>query len=166
MLYDLLCDSDLWSQIDEPRHASDRTAESDASLHEWCRSSGLGPNPCNEGPVSDFRGNTTSLAPGRSAISLEPYDYGPCSFQVYKDLEALEHHGLVQATKVLGRTWSYYSLTGTGEGLAIELSSTVDPRASRYFATVREFVTRLPFRKLLNAIYERYPDYAVNSVFR
>lgn len=104
--------------------------------------------------------------PAEARYRFEPYDYGPCSFQVYKDLEALEHHGLVQATKVLGRTWSYYSLTGTGEGLAIELSSSVDPRASRYFATVREFVTRLSFRKLLNAIYERYPDYAVNSVFR
>jgi len=97
---------------------------------------------------------------------FEPYHYGPYSSALYRDLDELEQHGYIDKTVVLGRSWDYYSLSSEGVRLYQEVSETMDPKAVEYSQKIREFIGKLSFRKLLTTVYEQYPDYAVNSVFK
>jgi len=101
----------------------------------------------------------------KARYKFEPYRYGPYSAEIYYDLDKLEGLGYVTATKVLGQSWSYYSLTPEGQELAVRAAEGIDNRAVEYFRRLRDFVGELSFRKLLTTVYEHYPDYAVNSVF-
>jgi uncharacterized protein len=97
---------------------------------------------------------------------FEPYDYGPYSPEVYSDLSALVGLGLVRTRDVLGQTWKFYSATEEGERYARSLVGVLDPAALGFLRRVREFVTKLSFTDLLKAVYQKYPSFAVNSVFR
>ena len=56
--------------------------------------------------------------------------------------------------------------TDQGKEKAAQVASDFPVPAVRYIQKVREFVLGLTFRKLLDTVYARYPDYAVNSVFK
>jgi hypothetical protein len=104
--------------------------------------------------------------PSEARYKFVAYDYGPCSRQVYSDLATLEQHRYVNATETPGHSWKYYSLTDEGHQIAKVLSSEMHTPAVNYLNTLREFVSRLSFRQLLATIYHKYPEYAVNSVFK
>jgi hypothetical protein len=104
--------------------------------------------------------------PAEGRYDFEPYNYGPCSFDIYADLDALQRRGYIRTTAVAGRSWQYYSLTAAGVATLGEVVASMHPEALRYLGEIRQFVMKLPFRSLLQAVYQRYPDYAVNSVFR
>lgn len=95
-----------------------------------------------------------------------PYSYGPYSQQVNSDLGQLGIKGYVQMTLVPGKSWSYYSLTSEGESVAERIAPAFNPAAIDYLRRLREFVVNLSFRQLLDTIYAKYPEYAVNSVFK
>jgi hypothetical protein len=95
-----------------------------------------------------------------------PEKYGPCSYDVYSDLDALVDEGLVQATQAPGRSWRYYSVTPAGQERAEDLRRRSSAGATDFITRVAQFVRGLPFAKLLKTIYARYPQYAVNSVFQ
>lgn len=95
-----------------------------------------------------------------------PFDYGPCSFQIYSDLDQLKEYGYIRSREMPGRSWNYYSLTSEGAKLAKDLASDMHPGIIGYLQALRDFVSSLPFRQLLAVIYRRYPKYAVNSVFK
>ncbi len=98
--------------------------------------------------------------------SFEPYNYGPCAFEIYDDLKELGAQGYVLLTQRPSVSWSFYSLTPQGEQAVKEEGRRLQPGLVRYLGQLRQFVTNLSFRALLNAVYDRYPDYAINSVFR
>jgi uncharacterized protein YwgA len=104
--------------------------------------------------------------PSEARYRFEPYHYGPYSSALYSDLDELVHRGYVETTQVLGRSWDYYSLNSEGARIYQEVSEAMDPKAVEYSRKVREFIGKLSFRKLLTTVYEQYPDYAVNSVFK
>src|ERR1700694_2121808 len=98
--------------------------------------------------------------------SFIAYAYGPYSRQVDADIDRLALRGYIQASQAPGKSWSYYTLSEAGKAIAKEVQSSIDPKAVTYLHQVREFVLGLTFRRLLDTIYARYPDYAVNSVFK
>lgn len=98
--------------------------------------------------------------------SFRAYHYGPCSFEIYSDLEWLESLGHIKSSEVLGRSWKYYSMTAQGRELVGRLVQKFDARAVSYLEKIREFVEAQSFRSLLDVVYSRYPDFAVNSVFK
>jgi hypothetical protein len=104
--------------------------------------------------------------PKDERYSFIPYSYGPWSRHVDADLESLRLKGLLKTSQAPGKTWSYYSLSEAGKSVAKELENSLDPKAVSYLHQIREFVLRLSFRNLLDTVYARYPDYAVNSVFK
>lgn len=104
--------------------------------------------------------------PSEARYSFEPYHYGPYSSTLYHDLDELDRLGYVAATVVPGRSWNYYSLSSEGARLYQQVSEKMDPKTVEYFRRIRKFIDKLSFRKLLTAVYEQYPDYAVNSVFK
>ena len=108
----------------------------------------------------------TDWVPRDARYEFEPYDYGPCSFQIYADLDQLRQSGYVTASQVPGRSWKYYSLTAEGRKIAQRVIKGMNTHAVTYLQTLRDFVTKISFRQLLTAVYRRYPEYAVNSVFK
>lgn len=95
-----------------------------------------------------------------------PYSYGPYSREIDSDLRHLTASGYLLQSSAPGRSWSYYSLSDAGKEKANQISHEFPPAAVAYMKKVREFVSELSFRQLLNTVYKRYPKYAVNSVFK
>lgn len=104
--------------------------------------------------------------PPEARYHFEPYHYGPYSSALYRDLDELGRRGYLDTTVVRGQSWNYYSLSSEGARLYEEVSETMNPKAVEYSRKIREFVGKLSFRKLLTTVYEQYPAYAVNSVFK
>jgi hypothetical protein len=94
------------------------------------------------------------------------HSWGPYSREVDNDLNKLSLHGYLQESQAQGKNWSYYSLTEEGRRKAQEVAQQFPAPAVAYLSTVREFLLKLSFRKLLDTIYARYPDYAANSLFK
>jgi hypothetical protein len=97
---------------------------------------------------------------------FEACNYGPCSYQIYTDLDILKAYGYVKSTVSPGNSWAYYSLTPEGHKLAQRLSDEINHHVVMYLKTIRNFVIKLSFRSLLEVVYKRYPDYAKNSAFK
>jgi uncharacterized protein YwgA len=96
-----------------------------------------------------------------------PYNYGPMSARIYNDLELLEADGLVESVAVKGQSWARYSATKEGlirarELLALEPSESV----ARRLHAIKKDVASKSFSAVLEDVYDRYPEYAINSVFR
>ena len=104
--------------------------------------------------------------PSEARYAFEPYHYGPYSVDINRDLEELQRRGYLEITEVLGRSWNYYSLSPEGSEAVRGVSERMDARTLEYVGKLREFVGRLPFNRLLTKVYDKYPSYAVNSVFK
>ncbi len=107
-----------------------------------------------------------SWLPLDDRYQFEPYHYGPYAPAVYADLDLLEARGLVRSSGVPGKSWKYYSLTEQGADAAKAAVSAMPPGLVGYLGRVRAYVTQLTFSQLLEAVYARYPEYAINSVFK
>jgi hypothetical protein len=94
------------------------------------------------------------------------YSWGPYSREIESDLVRLNRYGYLSESQAPGKNWSYYSLSEQGQEKAQELAKEFPPAVTGYLSKVREFLLTLTFRRLLDTIYARYPNYAVNSVFK
>lgn len=95
-----------------------------------------------------------------------PYSWGPYSRTVDDDVDQFIKQGYVRISKVAGKNWDYYYLSEKGKKKAKELADAMPPEAATYLRRVRQFVLKVGFRELLDTVYEKYPAYAVKSVFR
>jgi len=97
-------------------------------------------------------------------FKFEPYNYGPFDPTVYKELEVLELHELVET--VPQASWSAYRLTVQGQKLGEGYFKDLDDEARSYIVQASEFVRKLSFTQLVSAIYKAYPEMRENSVFQ
>jgi uncharacterized protein len=104
--------------------------------------------------------------PADARYEFQPYNYGPYAPPIYTDLHELERSGLVTSRQALGQSWGYFSVTDAGKKTADAIAAAMPPQLVEYIASIRKFVTSLSFSQLLSAVYKRYPEYAVNSVFK
>lgn len=96
-----------------------------------------------------------------------PYNYGPMSKQIYKDLEGLERNGLVEAVPVEGQSWARYTATEQGATRARKLLEQEPSEASaRRLYAIKQEVASKSFSALLDDVYDRYPAYAEKSIFK
>jgi DNA-binding PadR family transcriptional regulator len=96
-----------------------------------------------------------------------PYDYGPMSTQIYRDLDDLAERGLIAATPVEGQTWSRYSATEDGLVAARDLlEQEPSQEAARLLFEIKDDVASHTFQQVLEDVYDRYPEFASKSVFR
>ena len=103
---------------------------------------------------------------GDDFYAFEPYDYGPFSSSVYSDLETLASESKVEIRQVPGRRWSVYSITPEGRQSIDASAKDADPRATKYVSEVATWVSGLSFQQLVRAIYDKYPAYKANSIFK
>lgn len=108
-------------------------------------------------------------APEVERYDFEPYNYGPMSRELYRDLDHLVHEGLLEATAVSGQTWQRYRANDAGREHAQRLLDEADPdtlNAARRLYEIKRSIVDKGFARLLNDVYDRYPEYAARSVFR
>jgi uncharacterized protein YwgA len=107
--------------------------------------------------------------PVAEKYGFRPYNYGPMSPAIYKDVDRLVKDGLVDAVPVEGQSWCRYRPTDAGvrhgRKLLSEAIKTDATAAEHLYDTKRE-VAGMTFDALLGDVYERYPDFAERSVFR
>jgi uncharacterized protein YwgA len=101
---------------------------------------------------------------GGPHFDFKPYDYGPFDRAVYLELDALSAQGLV-ATQNTGR-YRIYSLSPEGYRRGVDRLRGLGVAARSYIEQAARWVRRLSFQQLVAAIYNKYPDMKVNSIFR
>jgi len=106
----------------------------------------------------------------RSKYAFKPGVYGPISAGVYGDLDCLVNEGLLERVLMCGHHWSQYKPSETtfreGERLLVRAESEDLLDAARELFEIKQEVSSLGSRELLERVYADYPEYAVNSVFR
>ncbi|MDQ5870769.1 MAG: hypothetical protein M3547_01000, partial [Acidobacteriota bacterium] len=60
--------------------------------------------------------------PAASRYEFVAYDYGPCSFEIYRDLDDLHRQGLIRADEVPGESWKRFSSTPTAAARVAKLT--------------------------------------------
>lgn len=98
---------------------------------------------------------------GPGFYRFQPYLYGPFDSDVYRDLQGLVDRGFVAVSP--GPT---YSITAAGLAETQRIDPTVPKATQEFLKAVIRWVKTVSFRQLVQAIYDRYPDTKVNSVFR
>ena len=111
-----------------------------------------------------FKFAKESGVPDEETYKFSPYDWGPCSFEIYADLEEARNDGLVEAVPS-GRGWNMYRLTRLGASAAAAVRKRADKELIRSLHGIREWVTSRDFQTLLRDVYEAYPEYATQSLF-
>lgn len=107
------------------------------------------------------------VATANEKYEFVPYNYGPMSAQIYSDLETLTSEGLVEAVPVSGQSWARYIATERGLIEARELlGGEPSQEAARRLHEIKRDVASKTFSAVLEDVYERFPEYATNSVFR
>lgn len=106
---------------------------------------------------------------GRSAFGpfrFRPYLYGPCAFDLYAALDAMEARGLiVQAPHPVNR-WAPFHITNAGRHLILPLASEFPPSEQKRVSDIASWAAKQDFQSLLRHVYEEAPDYATESVFQ
>lgn len=120
-------------------------------------------------PVRIMKGlfllNQRATLPANERYDFVPYLYGPCSRDIYRDLDTLVSGGLLAAEQPWGRSWSLYSPTARGRLEAERLQANVSPRAMDIMREIKNHIVSVPFGRLLQEVYRQYPEYATRSVF-
>ena len=97
---------------------------------------------------------------GEVNYNFRPYDYGPFTPEIYRDVEALIATGLVTDTDE-GKS---YRATERGARYAANIAYPAKPLQT--LCELRVEVQDLSFRDLLRRVYKAHPESAVRSVAR
>lgn len=111
-----------------------------------------------------FKFSKEAAATDDEVYQFKPYNWGPCSFDIYDDLQQLREDGLIESVPT-SRGWSVYHTTSSGVEVANRLRQKAAPRLVEHLASLREWVTTRSFEDLLRDVYSDYPTYATQSLF-
>ena len=112
-----------------------------------------------------FKFGQETQVPKTEAYQFEPYNWGPCSFEIYEDLRWLLGEGKIESAPT-GWGWNLYRLTALGHQEADEIRAMADKSLVTKLDERRKWVVSRNFGTLLRDVYEQYPDYATESIFR
>ena len=105
-----------------------------------------------------------SGSPSNEVYEFVPYNWGPCCFDIYDDLENLHSDGLIERRPVPGKGWFKYQITPAGVSLVKEFNLRKD--SQNYLNEVKGIIKHPSFNDLLRKVYAEYPEYATESLFR
>lgn len=111
-----------------------------------------------------FKFAEESGPPKSERYDFVPYNWGPCSFEIYDGLADLREEGLVEF-QPSGRGWNMYHVTEKGTQAAQELRDSADADLVRTMDDIREYVLSRSFGRLLRDVYADYPKSAERSLF-
>ena len=110
-----------------------------------------------------FKFAMESGAANTELYSFIPYNWGPCSMEIYDDLNKLRDENLVEFAPS-GRGWNIYHLTKEGEKKAEDLRKSTNRKLLKKLNSIHEYVVSRDFETLLSDIYKDYPDYSKESL--
>ncbi|MCS7288783.1 MAG: DUF488 domain-containing protein [Roseiflexus sp.] len=84
-----------------------------------------------------------------------PYHYGPHSFSLYQEIDALIRHGIIENP---GKHGSHWKLTDLADDVALSLPTPV--KTDIYYVMKR--YGAMSGKQLIELIYEKYPWYTIN----
>jgi hypothetical protein len=93
-------------------------------------------------------------------------NYGPFDKAIYQDAKLLVDEGLIKTIEKNGNSWSYYCISSDGVDKAKLLLGDHSLRPAAYLNKLVHWAQTLTFEQLISSVYEKYPEYKVNSVFR
>ena len=102
---------------------------------------------------------------GGSRFQFEPCGYGPFDKSVYEDLDLLVMKDKVILSGTPAGPHRTYSASYEGQIEGQELLKKLDSKVQSYAEKISEFVRSCSFEQLVSAVYKKYPDMKVNSVF-
>lgn len=94
-----------------------------------------------------------------------PYSYGPFDSKIYLDAETLADQGLL-SINYNGLSYPHYQVSPTGAKKASDIKKKMNKNEVDFVQKTIDFVKSLSFKELLKTVYESYPEYAVNSIFK
>jgi len=119
-------------------------------------------------PVRLMKGSFLASEQGphewRELFNFKPYDYGPFDSHVYNARDQLIGEGLLSVTR-RGR-YDSYALTDAGKARVQQLRQNQPSEMVDYLERVGAYVTSRSFSDLLKEIYDAFPSFAQNSVFK
>lgn len=107
-----------------------------------------------------------SGSPDIEFYGFVPYYFGPFCAQIYADARELAGEGLAFITPSRAGGWVEYGATQEGLARGEELRSKVAPDILEQLKRIVDWVRSHSFAEIVTAIYERYPEYRANSIFR
>lgn len=112
-----------------------------------------------------FKFSMESGARKKELYPFIPYNWGPCSMEIYDDLSRLREESLIEFVPS-GREWNVYHMTKKGEEKSAGLRISAESKLVGKLAQIREYVVERDFETLLSDIYEDYPEFARESLFK
>lgn len=100
----------------------------------------------------------------KNFYKFEPYLYGPCSFEVYQDINTLLTKNLITTIRAFPSYWAYYRITPQGAKEATQILQKTDQKILTKMKEIKKLVLSKSFFELLKYVYEKYPQYAINSI--
>jgi uncharacterized protein YwgA len=97
-----------------------------------------------------------------------PYNYGPMSPALYRDLGILERDGLVERLEVPGQSWRRVALTPAGRraaAVARKRAREQSPEPHAQLRRIKRAISRMTVSELIRDVYDRYPYFASRTVF-
>ncbi len=107
--------------------------------------------------------------PERQRYRFTAYNYGPMSASIYGDVDELVLLGLAERVDVPGQRWKRVRATKKGIAKARKVMRSAGEEnadAVQSLYATKQLIAGQTFGELLKYVYDRYPEYAVNSVFR
>jgi len=111
-------------------------------------------------------GEDLPWATGNDFYKFVPYNYGPFDSSIYHDADELSSGGLAVVGYQAGRRYCEYAISPQGQKRAEQVMAKIKPEVAAHVKSVVKWVKNVSFEQLLRTIYDKYPQYAVNSVFR
>lgn len=97
----------------------------------------------------------------KNFYEFKPYLYGPCSFEIYRDLNMLLKDGLIASIPSISG-WRYYRITSLGIEKCEDMS--IDNRIVDKMIEIKNKIMSMSFIELLKYVYNLYPEYAKKSI--
>ena len=99
--------------------------------------------------------------------TFKPDMYGPLSLEVYDDINTLTagKGEVVQESRV-GQRWKTFRLNERGLAEAEEVYRHLPEPTRKSILEVKTRISSFSMTELLDYVYERYPDFARNSILR
>ena len=93
-----------------------------------------------------------------------PYDFGPCSFDIYEDLNEFIEEGIVKEEK--NKSFSTYSISSSYEEFVSKLTEDLDPKVKEAILKIKKEFNKLSYYALIYYVYQKYPQFTKASKFR
>ncbi|NQU78225.1 hypothetical protein HQ545_00490 [Candidatus Woesearchaeota archaeon] len=98
------------------------------------------------------------------SYTFVPYDYGPCSFEVYDDISSLKKTKLIKTIAEPRNEYPIYRLTEEGFKEVKSIYDEFDTETKKALLEIKKDYNQMPLSDLILYVYEKYNSYATKTI--